>query len=231
MKIQDILRSKSTREWSLVLAILFIGGATIYGAVVNEIIFRIVAIAGLIGFSYSVHRKLNQLNVITSRTSEEDELIRQTKSVSPSDIELKEIELEKVDLDRTMILEELFKKASLNEAEKQQYRSKIKEKDTEMSGIMSDLLQAKNRIQQVFLDTKKYFIKDNPMKEVATSLDSDLAINGDMYGLNKEIHSIKRLLTAETIQSLEANSYVDQQFNLTRNGYKALLREFENEHE
>ncbi|WP_088105526.1 hypothetical protein [Halalkalibacter urbisdiaboli] len=219
-----IKKPTSVKEWSFTILIAGITGFSLYSAIFNEVIFRLLMILFWAGFAFYVIKKLNELQRVEKVEDFEAPPEESPTTYLPSSIKEKEIELKKVDFDRTQLLEELFTKAELNEAEKQQYRSKIKQKDNEMSGILLDLSHAKNVIQQAFLDTKKIFVKENPMREVAAALNSDV-LNEDIYDLNKELHRIQSQLNDETIHLLENNSYIDDQFNLTRLGYKALMKE------
>ena len=56
-------------------------------------------------------------------------------------------------------MEDLFKKADLDEIEKQQFRSRFEEKQVERTTLLTELSNAKAKIQQAFLDTKSLFVK------------------------------------------------------------------------
>jgi hypothetical protein len=122
------------------------------------------------------------------------------------------------------MLEELFTKADLNELERQTYRERIKEKESERSNIMQDLMIVKGKLQHAVLETKKYFVKVDPMKEVAASIESEKIQTASIASLNKEVSAIVTSLTEDTIKALLKSNYIDEEHNLTRSGYKALIK-------
>ncbi|WP_078427131.1 hypothetical protein [Alkalihalobacterium alkalinitrilicum] len=222
-----LIKPQSIKDWALLIGIVALGAAFLIGALWNEIIFRLFVILFLVAMGVSINRKLN--NVTTTQvdtvTVPEEQMEKEPVVITDLEVEKKQSDLKKVDLDRTLLLEELFSKAALSDMEKQQYRQKIKQKDNEISTIMQEMMNAKNKIQQAVLETKKYFIKVDPIKEIAASLDKESVLNGTIYDLNWALEEIRSSLPEDVIQALEKSSYVDSDFKLTRNGYKALVKE------
>ncbi|MEB1809303.1 MAG: hypothetical protein LPK26_18770 [Bacillaceae bacterium] len=229
--LQALKKPNSSKDWAFIIVIGCIGTALFIGALFNDIIFRLFVMVLLMTVAVSINRKRTPL---VANQNEEVNTVKskQVEDEKPEDVEFtksevakKQSDLEKVDLDRTMLLEELFTKAELSDLEKQKYRQQIKQKDNEISTIMQEINNAKNKIHQAVLETKKYFIKVDPIKEIAASLDKDSVLNGSIYDLNWALDEIRSSLSDDIIQALEKSGYVDNEFKLTRNGYKALIKE------
>ncbi|MDY7222725.1 hypothetical protein P4475_10160 [Halalkalibacterium halodurans] len=225
--IQRLTKPERLGDWSVLVGMFVVAAVMLTFAVRFDIVFRVLVLVWLGVLTVSI-----QMNVAKSKSDKEVEQsvgeveTDEAGEEQPTIIYEKEISqrLEQVDLDRTQLFEELLTKAQLDEAEKNQYRSKMKEKDSEMSTLMKDLISAKNRIQQAVLDTKKYFIKVDPMKELVQHLDSELIMSGDISAINEELKKIESQLGEEIVNNLVEAGYVDFEFNLTRNGYKALTK-------
>ncbi|MFV8827913.1 hypothetical protein [Alkalihalobacterium sp. APHAB7] len=228
--LQTIKKPNSLKDWAFIIIIGCIGIGLFIGALFNDIIFRLFVMVLLMTLAVSINRKLTPTVVKKAEeTIVAPKLIENDKAgdveLTKSEVAKKQNDLQKVDLDRTMLLEELFTKAELSDLEKQKYRQQIKQKDNEISTIMQEINNAKNKIHQAVLETKKYFIKVDPIKEIAASLDKDSVLNGSIYDLNWALEEIRTSLSDDIIQALEKSGYVDNEFKLTRNGYKALIRE------
>ncbi|GAE35721.1 hypothetical protein [Halalkalibacter akibai] len=210
--------------------------ASVFGAIIilyfsvqNEIIFRLFVILFLLGSSYYLNKKINAIKLKTDSPIipkiPVEELDNQQTQIFQKTVSEKEQQLEKIDLDRTQLLEELFTKAELDELEKKAYREKIKQKESERSYILEDLLMVKGKFQHAVLETKKYFVKQDPMKEVAAAIEMDYVENASIAKLNEEVKQIiSTSLSSATVQALLKGHYVDEEYNLTRSGYKALVK-------
>jgi DNA polymerase III gamma/tau subunit len=62
------------------------------------------------------------------------------------------------------------------------------------------------------------------MKEVAASIESEKIQTASIASLNKEVSAIVTSLTEDTIKALLKSNYIDEEHNLTRSGYKALIK-------
>ena len=228
--VQHAVRSKSKLNWTINLVSVLLGVALIYTISNNEVLFRLFVILFLVGFAYIVNKKLKELKENTAQVPKVDVQVNKsyddTESTRIFEVDLteKEQELKKIDLDRTQLLEELFTKAQLDEAVKQSYREKIKQKDSEQSTIMQEVINIKGRLQSAVLETKKYFVKVDPMKEVAAAIEPDKILEGSITALNDEVQTIITSLSEETVEALQKNDYIDEDFKLTRSGYKALVK-------
>jgi hypothetical protein len=231
-KVNDVVQSKSSLNKGIKLIGLVVGAIAIYSIIQYEQLFRLFVILFLVGFTYVMNKKINNLAAqpkaeanppVPERIEEQ-----QTQIFEKAVIE-KEEALEKIDLDRTQLLEELFSKADLDDLEKQSYREKIKEKESERSNTMQDLLIVKGKLQTALLETKKYFIKEDPIKEIAASLEQEKIQHSSIAALNDEVYAIVTRLSEHTINALKKSNYIDDDHNLTRSGYKALVKTVEKE--
>ena len=223
--LKRIKQSDNTKK-TIVNNAIFIVGVTIgvvllYMIILDDRLYRFFLILSLVGIAYFINNKLNKLKDMFNTAEvplgqEELDLDEHTRIYSKEVMD-KEQKLEMIDLDRTYILEELFTKAELDEAERNMYREKIKEKDSEMNSMLQELLNVKTKFQ-------KYFIKVDPMKEIAASLAPEKITEGTIASLNDEIQGIIGSLSQETIEALKNSNFVDEEFNLTRSGYKALMK-------
>ncbi len=136
----------------------------------------------------------------------------------------KEYQLQKLDLDRTQLFEELLSKTELAELEKEKIRERLEQTDTETSRVRQEWLNASNRLMNVVKGTKKLFIKQSPMREIAASMDPAILESGSFAALNEEIQRLLPRLSKESNQSLASSNYIDEENQLTRSGYKALLQ-------
>ena len=207
---------------------LLIGGILVYMIVQHDILFRLFVVLFLLGAAFYLNKKVSKLRALPNEedvTSVEEEMDNQHTRIFEKTVTEKEEQLEKIDLDRTQMLEELFSKAELDEREKQTYRERIKQKESEHSYIMQDLMIVKGKLQQAVLDTKKYFVKADPMKEIAATIEGENIEDASIATLNHKVQAvISSSLSKEAVDALLKGNYVDEDFNLTRSGYKALLK-------
>ncbi|MFC0471860.1 hypothetical protein ACFFHM_15485 [Halalkalibacter kiskunsagensis] len=228
-KANQLMKSKALMSVGALVGIILI-----YTIIQNEIIFRLFVVLFLVGFANVLNKKLNALKPATQLEQEKEEILVKEVEDQPTQIFEKtllekEEQLEKIDLDRTQMLEELFSKADLNELERQTYRERIKEKESERSNIMQDLMIVKGKLQHAVLETKKYFVKVDPIKEIAASIESANIQTASIASLNEEVSAIVTTLTENTIKALKKSNYIDEDHNLTRSGYKALVKTVANE--
>ncbi len=227
--VPQLVRSKSTLNWIFIIASAIFGVFLINTIINHEVWFRLFVVLFLCSFALWVNKKLNELKrlqepVIELEESHSVPIVRHPEETIEIDLTEKELQLEKIDLDRTQLLEELFTKAELDEAAKQTYREKIKQKDSERTTIMQDVLNIRGKLHSAVLETKKYFVKVDPMKEVAAAIESDKIVEGSITTLNREVQGIITSLPEETVEALQKNAYIDEDLKLTRSGYKALVK-------
>ncbi|WP_332694586.1 hypothetical protein [Halalkalibacter lacteus] len=223
-KVNQLMHSKA-----LMIVSALAGVILIYAIIQNEVMFRLFVLLFLAGFAYQLNKKLNALKPVAQPAQEREvmgveQVEDQPTQIFEKTLLEKEEQLEKIDLDRTRMLEELFTKAELNELERQTYRERIKEKESERSNIMQDLMIVKGKLQHAVLETKKYFVKVDPMKEIAASIETENIQTSSIASLNEEVSTIVTSLTEDTIKALKKSNYIDEEHNLTRSGYKALVK-------
>ncbi|MCL7747373.1 hypothetical protein [Halalkalibacter alkaliphilus] len=230
-KVNDVVQSGSPLNKGIKFFGIVVGAIAIYSIIQYEQLFRLFVILFLVGFAYVMNKKINNLAQPTSEPVPPvvERIEEQQTQIFEKAVIEKEEALEKIDLDRTQLLEELFSKADLDDLEKQSYREKIKEKESERSNTMQDLLIVKGKLQTALLETKKYFIKEDPIKEIAASLEQEKIQHSSIAALNDEVYAIVTRLSEHTINALKKSNYIDDDHNLTRSGYKALVKTVEKE--
>ncbi|MEC2072807.1 hypothetical protein [Alkalihalophilus marmarensis] len=230
----SIKKPATAFEWftAFLFVLLFIVG------LFNAFAFRLFVMLFLVGLLLQVNRFIQSRPIekvpVTDIEQEAAKVkvqsaaaAERTKEHTDEDILEKTTQLQKIDLDRTELLEELFAKASLDDEEKQKYRSKIKQKDNEISRLRQELMNAGEKIQQVVLETKNYFVKHDPMKELATSIDQELLEADSLDLLNEHLQRKRATMSEEDLMALSKAGYVDEDFKLTRAGFKALTKAVE----
>lgn len=150
--------------------------------------------------------------------------LEKTKEHDLKALEEKEFQLQKLDLDRTRLFEELLNKAELEEAEKSTIRERLQQADTETSRIRQEWLTASSRLMTLMRGTKRFFVRESPMKEIAASIDQDVLETGSFTALNEEIQRLIPRLSKESAEALAKSDFIDEDNQLTRSGYKALLQ-------
>lgn len=138
----------------------------------------------------------------------------------------KERELERINSDKTLLFEELLSKADLDELEKEKYRNRMQQKESESNRIKQDILQFKDRIQKAVSDKKSLFIKETPdMKLVAELIGLESVESSSHIQLNEELRMIHNDIPETKRETLLEYEMVNEDFELTRLGYKELMKE------
>ncbi|WP_054712779.1 hypothetical protein [Bacillus sp. JCM 19041] len=230
---------EKTRVWTYALAGLVFVAIGIL-AIWNDVWYRIVVLAALVTLfvfvikkSKKIERLLEDLKasqiVAADRGIEEKNQLEETKEHDLRALEEKEFQLQKLDLDRTQLFEELLSKTQLEEAEKRTIRDRLQQTDNEMSHVRQEWINASNRLMSMMRGTKKLFVRESPMKEIAASMDQDVLESGSFAALNSEIQRLLPRLSKESENLLAKSNYIDHELQLTRSGYKALLQASEEE--
>ncbi|TSB46994.1 hypothetical protein [Alkalicoccobacillus porphyridii] len=216
------------KNWVLFAIIGVMTAGVIYLAIFQEIWYRIVVLTVLITGGVLIYRQLAEMLKLLRESPGQIEapsaMSEERPKLSEPELLEKESELQQLDLDRTQMFEELLSRSAIEEHEKTAYREKLAEKATETTRIREELGHEPSRLQMVYEGTKKYFVKDNPMKEIAASLDASVIENGTLAELNDEIQRMIPRLSRESLESLEKSSYMDDSYKLTRSGYKELVQ-------
>ncbi|MGB8000405.1 MAG: hypothetical protein WCF60_10010 [Anaerobacillus sp.] len=138
----------------------------------------------------------------------------------------KERELERINSDKTMLFEELLSKADLDELEKETYRNRIQQKETESNRIKQEIILFKDKIQKAVIDKKGLFIKETPdMKLVAELIGIDSVESSSLVEINEELRIIYDDIPETKRDILIEYEMVNEEFELTRLGYKELMKE------
>lgn len=209
--------------------------AIIIVAIWSDIWYKIVVLASLVALMYVFVAKMKkierELEEMKRKQASSAELARQeqtefekTKEHDLRALEEKEFQLQKLDLDRTRLFEELLNKAELEEAEKSTMRERLQQADSETSRIRQEWLTASSRLMTLMRGTKRFFVRESPMKEIAASIDQDVLETGSFTALNEEIQRLIPRLSKESAEALAKSDFIDEDNQLTRSGYKALLQ-------
>ncbi|MED4126998.1 hypothetical protein [Shouchella miscanthi] len=201
-------------------------------ALLSHLWYQIVVLSALIALfvflvlkTKRLEEKLDQF--IKKDQDEKVELDHEHEKTKEHDLvalQEKEYQLQKLDLDRTQLFEELLSKTELAELDKEKIRERLEQTDTETSRVRQEWLNASSRLMNVVKGTKKLFVKQSPMREIAASMDPDILESGSFAALNEEIQRLLPRLSKESNQSLANSNYIDEDNQLTRSGYKALLQ-------
>ncbi|WP_157404669.1 hypothetical protein [Shouchella shacheensis] len=227
----------SKKNWLLYAGVAVALAIVFYLAIFEERWYRAVVLAALLGLSGFVVYRFKQLeelleekgSVAVIREVEDEDEVEKTKANDLRTLEQKEFELQKLDLDRTQIFEDLLSQTALEEADKSRFREKIQEADKETSKVREEWLNASNRMMSMVSGAKRMFVKESPMKEMAASIDERILDHGSFQELNQEIQRLVPRLSKESKDALAKTNYVDEDNQLTRSGYKALLQASEEE--
>lgn len=201
-------------------------------ALLSNLLYQIVVLSALIALFVFLVLKTKRLEQKLDQFLQEDEVKQtqldneqeKTKEHDLEALQEKEFQLQKLDLDRTQLFEELLSKTELEELEKEKIRERLEQTDTETSKVRQEWLNASSRLMNVVKGTKKLFVKQSPMREIAASMDPDILESGSFAALNYEIQRLLPRLSKDSNQSLANSNFIDDDNQLTRSGYKALLQ-------
>ena len=167
-------------------------------------------------------RSTNEANQL-SFSLEQPEVEVEAESIEEAE---KERELEQINSDKTMLFEELLSKADLDEIEKESYRNRMQQKESESNRIKQEVLLFKDKIQKAVIDKKGLFIKETPdMKMVAELIGVESVESSSFVELNEELRLIYNEIPEAKRTILIEYEMVNEDFELTRLGYKELMKE------
>lgn len=201
-------------------------------ALLSNLLYQIVVLSALIALFVFLVLKTKRLEQKLDQFLQEDEVKQtqlddeqeKTKEHDLEALQEKEFQLQKLDLDRTQLFEELLSKTELEELEKEKIRERLEQTDIETSKVRQEWLNASSRLMNVVKGTKKLFVKQSPMREIAASMDPDILESGSFAALNHEIQRLLPRLSKDSNHSLANSNFIDDDNQLTRSGYKALLQ-------
>lgn len=163
-----------------------------------------------------------------AETAAADETALARSPLSNEDLDAKidkEQELEKIELDKTLLWGELFTRAQLTEEEKRLFLEKIGQKEKEAYTVQEELSQFRTKWQQAFTKGTNLFKKpESQLDKMAELLGTEAIMNGSFIELNQRVKELRNQFSEETVRQLTKSEFVDEDFNLTRTGYKELLK-------
>ncbi len=137
---------------------------------------------------------------------------------------IKEEELAKIEMDKTQIYNELFTRAQLSNEEMKYFNERIREKETETFNTKQELNQFKDRIQNVFKKTPQLFQKrDSRIEGIVRMMNPITLKNASLEDLNQRMDQVIDIIPEETLESLVKDGYLDNQYHLTRSGYREFI--------
>lgn len=137
---------------------------------------------------------------------------------------IKEEELAKIEMDKTQIYNELFTRAQLSNEEMKYFNERIREKETESFNTKQELNQFKDRIQNVFKKTPQLFQKrDSRIEGIVRMMNPITLKNASLEDLNQRMDQVIDIIPEETLDSLVKDGYLDNQYHLTRSGYREFI--------
>ncbi|MGG1686087.1 hypothetical protein [Pseudalkalibacillus sp. NRS-1564] len=234
------MQAKTGKE--KVLTVLSIIGfiLLLYLVAFSPFMFRLFLTCLSVGVSLYVIKKIHDFDAklkgeriedtATSTTTADDQLsfslentVIEAESMEEAE---KERELEQINSDKTMLFEELLSKADLDEIEKESYRNRMQHKESESNRIKQEVLLFKDKIQKAVIDKKGLFIKETPdMKLVAELIGIDSVESSSFVELNEELRLIYNDIPESKRNTLIEYELVNDEFELTRLGYKELMKE------
>lgn len=137
---------------------------------------------------------------------------------------IKEEELAKIEMDKTQIYNELFTRAQLSNEEMKYFNERIREKETESFNTKQELNQFKDRLQNVFKKTPQFFQKrDSRIEGIVRMMNPITLKNASLEDLNQRMDQVIDIIPEETLDSLIKDGFLDNQYHLTRSGYREFI--------
>ncbi|GGB62956.1 hypothetical protein [Fictibacillus barbaricus] len=137
---------------------------------------------------------------------------------------MKEEELEKIEMDKTQIYNELFTRAQLSNEEMKYFNERIREKETESFNTKQELNQFKDRLQNVFKKTPQFFQKrDSRIEGIVRMMNPITLKNASLEDLNQRMDQVIDIIPEETLDSLIKDGFLDNHYHLTRSGYREFI--------
>lgn len=224
------LKKLSVKDWFL----LFIGIAIATGLFLligtNNIFFQFTILlfnTWLTVFVLLLYKRMDSfMKEHLSRTNkDESALPLDVDEEFEKKVQYKESELTQIELDKTIIFEELLSKTSLQEAEKQAYRNKISDKELKAKSIYQDLTLLKTRFQKVVKDSTNFLLKRDPsLEKVVELLGADFIVHRSFDEMNEKLYELHTQLPHDIIQELMESHMMTEQYALTRIGYRELTK-------
>ncbi|WP_152670958.1 hypothetical protein [Guptibacillus hwajinpoensis] len=233
------LQAKSGKEKALTVLSVIGFILLLYLVAFSPFMFRLFLTCLGVGVSLYVIKKIQDFDKLLkgeeiksgSKAANDQLSFSLTKPIEEVEVEEaeeaeKELELERINSDKTLLFEELLSKADLDELEKENYRNRMQQKESESNRIKQDILLFKDRIQKAVSDKKSLFIKETPdMKLVAELIGLESVESSSHIQLNEELRMIHNDIPEAKRETLLEYEMVNEDFELTRLGYKELMKE------
>lgn len=229
------LEAKTGKEKALTVLSIIGFILLLYAVAFSPFLFRLFLTCLSVGVSLYVVKKIQDFDrVLKGKESGEEDIVPEAqlsfdwqRSERDDSVEAeKELELERINSDKTQLFEELLTKADLDELEKATYREQLRQKETDSNRIKQELLVLKDKIQQVVNEKKNLFIKETPdMKLVAELIGVHEIESSSFLELNARLQEISQEIPQQKRETLQEHEMVNEDFELTRLGYKELMKE------
>ncbi|MCA0988719.1 hypothetical protein [Guptibacillus algicola] len=229
------LEAKTGKEKALTVLSIIGFILLLYAVAFSPFLFRLFLTCLSVGVSLYVVKKIQDFDrVLKGKESGEEDVVpeaqlsfdwQRSERDDTAEAE-KELELERINSDKTQLFEELLTKADLDELEKATYREQLRQKETDSNRIKQELLVLKDKIQQVVNEKKNLFIKETPdMKLVAELIGVHDIESSSFLELNARLQEISQEIPQQKRETLQEHEMVNEDFELTRLGYKELMKE------
>jgi len=184
----------------------------------NDVLVRFLTLlmnGCLVVLVFLLYRKMDRIGPVNKEGKKE---FVQSDWINETEMMKKEQQLNKLELDKTQLLEELLTRANIGEEEKQMYRLRIREKENEASKLKQELVLMKDRVAHLLLK------RDPEMERIVQILGAEFILNSSFDELNQKFQQVHIQLSDEAIRHLQRENYIDEHLQFTRIGYRELLK-------
>ncbi|MDQ0162304.1 hypothetical protein [Bacillus alveayuensis] len=228
-----VLKHLSVKDWLMIFFGILIAIFLFLLIGTNQVFFQFAILllnSWLTVFVFFLYKRVDNLakNQLTEKEprptksalkiEKEDEDVEKT-------LHYKEKELTQIELDKTIIFEELLSKTNLREEEKQTYRKRLSEKESEAKSIQQELALLKTRIQQKIKDGANLLLKRDPVLEkVVQLLEPDFILKSSFDEIDQKLKMVLPEIESDVIDALMEAQFLTEQHALTRIGYRELIK-------
>lgn len=228
-----VLKNLTLKDWFMIFIGVFIAIFLYLLIGTNQIFFQFTILlltSWLTVFVFILYKRVDVL--VHNQNNFEKEvspLKSEIKEKEDEDVEktlnYKEKELTQIELDKTIIFEELLTKANLREEEKQSYRKRLSEKEFEAKSIQQELVLLKSRIQQKIMDGANLLFKRDPaLEKIVDLLEPDFILNSSFEEMDQKLKSILLDMPYDFSEKLIKAEWITEEHSLTRIGYKEIMK-------
>ncbi|EIT85654.1 hypothetical protein A374_07454 [Fictibacillus macauensis ZFHKF-1] len=139
-------------------------------------------------------------------------------------IRLQEEELRQIEMDKTQIFQQLYTRDDLNEEEKKFFEQQIEEKEKRASKLKQDMIQFGAKISQAITKTPQLFQKrDAKLEGIVRAMTPEVVETASLQEINERLDQMRNNIPLETLQALYREGYLDEEYHLTRAGYREVI--------